>query len=116
MHLASDDIFQRHIDDRRRDQGFDKGWKPQCVRSKVISRSNQRDGMRDRERSNDEHKLSQFSKRNHQAEEKQKMIRPVEDVKKPQFHKLQRRLMPSWIESNQAGIAGELEGTRRSVW
>src|SRR5437870_4558445 len=43
------------------------------------------------------------------------MVSPIQNVQEAEFHKLQGRLMPTRIEPNQSGIAGEFESADWSV-
>ena len=50
-----------------------------------------------------------LAERNHQAEHEQQVVDPVEDVREAELHESERRLMPSGIEPDEAGIAQVLE-------
>src|SRR5262249_48766517 len=106
---GSNDIFQRHINDGSGDEDFNERGKPQEIRRKVVSRSNQRNGMRHGKRHDYRNQRAQPPERNYQTEEKQEMVRTVEDVEKTQVHKAQRGLMPTRIEAHQTRIAVKFE-------
>ena len=72
--------------------------------------------MRDGECGDHEHERAQPSKRDHEAEQKQQMIGPVEDVTEPQRDEPQRRLVPPRIQPHQPWIAVQLECAHRAVW
>src|SRR5438552_13910745 len=79
-YIASDDVLQRHIKDGHGDQRFDQRRKPQSIRPEVERGGNQRDRMRDGERRDDRDQGTEAPERNDQAEEKQQMVRPIQDM------------------------------------
>ncbi len=66
--------------------------------------------MRQRERRDDEHERAEAPERDDQADEKEQVVRPVEDVAEAEFDEPQGRLMPAGIEADQAHVPRILEG------
>ena len=108
--LRRDDVLERHVDDRDGDERLDERREPQSVGREAVRRGNQRDRVRDRERCDDGDERSQSTERDDEAEQKQQVIDPVEDVVEPELDELQRRLVPARIQPHQARVADDLEG------
>src|ERR1700733_2593451 len=66
-------------------------------------------------RGHDRYKRTESPEWNHQTEQKQQVVRTVEDVEKSEIDKPQRRLMPSRIEPDESGVGRELEGPDRRI-
>src|SRR5215472_1588837 len=106
---GSDDIFERHVDDRSSNERLNQRRKPQEIRREVVGRSKQSYRVRHRKRGDHGDEHAKPAERNHQAQQKQEVVGSVEDMEKAQVHKAQSSLMPAWIETNQAGVAIEFE-------
>src|SRR5260370_34770267 len=106
---AAGDVFERHVNDRNRDERFDQRRKPQKIWCEVVGRGEQRDRMRDGERSDDGNERAETAKWDYQTQQKKQMVGAVQNVEKTQVDKSQGRLMPPRVEADQAGIAGEFE-------
>src|SRR5262252_1743412 len=72
--------------------------------------------MRNCKRSDDRHERAQTAEGNHQAAQKQQVVRAAEDVKEPEVDESQRCLVPARIQTHETRVALELEGARRSLW
>src|ERR1700737_1662211 len=71
--------------------------------------------MRDCKRGHDRNECTKAPERNYQTKQKQQMIGSIQDVEESQLHEPKRRLPPTWIESNKAGIADELKCAHRTI-
>src|SRR5262245_59991864 len=111
---SADDVLERHVDDGDGDEHLDERRKPERVGREIVRRRDERDRVRDGELGHDGDERPQPAERDHEAEEKQQMIRAVEDVLEPEADDMQRRLVPPRIESHDARIAFQLEGAHRS--
>ena len=65
------DVLERHVDDRHRDERFHERLKPQRVWREVEGRGDERHRVRKRERGHDCHEWTDAAKRNHDTGEKQ---------------------------------------------
>ena len=70
--------------------------------------------MRDRERGDDQDEGAQAPEGDHEAQQEQQVVRPVEDVEEAEGDEPKGGLMPSRIQPDQARIAGQLEGPDRA--
>src|SRR6185436_8106143 len=98
----ADDVFERHVDDRGRNQQFDEWGEPQRCRCESLCRCDERDGMRNRERSDDCNQWPEPAHRDYEAKHEQEMVDAPQDVPEAELHECQRRLMPSRIEAYEA--------------
>ena len=76
------DVFERHVNDGRGDQGFNQRREPQSIGCQIVGRCDQCDGMRHGERGHDRNQRAEFAERDHQAEQEQQVIRAIQDVAK----------------------------------
>src|ERR1700730_9791295 len=109
LHIATDDVLERHVDNRHRDQRFDERRKPQSGGHESEGGGDQRDGVRDGKRSDEHYQRAQPPERNHQAEDEKQVVGSVEDMQKAQLDKAQRSLVPSRIEPDETRISVKLE-------
>src|SRR5262249_40907245 len=63
----------------------------------------------------DGHEGAEPAEWNHQAEQKEQVVGAVEDVEEPEADESEGRLMPPRIKTDDAGVAGVLEGADASV-
>src|SRR6266550_6029198 len=105
LELGSDDVLERHIHDGERDQRFDQRRKPKRVWRESDRRRHEGDRVRDGERRHDGDEWPNLPERDDEAEDEQEMVDAVEDVREAELDEAQRGLMPSRIETDQAGIA-----------
>src|SRR2546422_871726 len=102
------DVLERHVDDRGRDQRLDERREPQRVGREVVRRGNERDRMRNGERRHDRDKRPETAEWNHQAEQEQQVIDAVEDVEGSELDELQRGLTPARrARRRRAGTRGD---------
>src|SRR5260370_19999083 len=106
---AAGDVFERHVNDRNRDERFNQRRKPEKIRCEIVGGGNQRDRMRDGERGDDGNERAETAKWDYQTQQKKQMVGAVQNVEKTQVDKSQGRLMPPRVEADQDGIAGEFE-------
>src|SRR5436305_9420226 len=104
------DVFESHIEDGERDQSLNERRKPQCVRRKIVSRSDQCYGMRDGEASHNRNECTKTSKRYDQAEQEQQVVRSVKNMPEAALDEAPGCLIPPRIESHQARVVRELKG------
>src|SRR6478672_422987 len=74
LHLRTDDVLERDIQNRNRDERFDERRKPQRVRTEAESGRDQGDRMRDREAGDDHRKRHDAPERDHETEQKEQMV------------------------------------------
>src|SRR6185295_6181514 len=84
LEARADDILERHVHNRQRDQDLDQWRKPQSVGRKAEYRRDQRDRVRDRERGDDRDERSHLSERNDQANDEQQVVDTIENVREPE--------------------------------
>ena len=102
---ATNDVFERHINDGNGDERFDQRRKPEEIWREVVGGSNQRNRMRDGERGDDGNERAETAKRDYKTKQKQKMVGAVENVEKTQVDKSQSGLVPARVEADETGIA-----------
>src|SRR5690242_4510051 len=112
---GSSDVFQCHVNDGSGNERFDERRKPERIRSEIVSRSDQCDGMRHGKRGDDRDERAKPAERDDQAKEEKEMVSAVEDVKKSQIHKAQSRLVPSRIEPDETRVAVQFESADRTT-
>ena len=110
--LRADDVLDRHVDDRKRDEHFHEWWKPKRIGRYAQGRSDEGDRVRDGERGHNQYQRTETAERNDETKKKEQMIDSIQDVKEAQLDEPQRRLVPTWIEPHQ--VPGR-PGTRRRV-
>ena len=115
LQVAADDILERHVDDGHGDERFDERRKPQRVGRQVVSRCDERDGVRHSEGRHHRHERAEAAEWDDEAKQEQQVIGSVQDVPEPLSDEPKRRLVPARIEANQPGIAGKLEGAHRAT-
>ena len=71
--------------------------------------------MRHGERCDHRDQRTKAAERDHQAEQKQQVINPIENMFEAEHHEAQRRLVPSRIEPDEAAVVMEVEGTHRAA-
>ena len=76
----------------------------------IVGRRDERHRVRQREGRHDEHQRAEPPERNHQADEKQQVVGPAEDVPEAELNEPQGGLVPARIEAHQAQVPGILEG------
>src|SRR5687768_2254628 len=109
LDLRANDVLERHVHNREGDQHLDQRWEPERVRGEPACRRNEGDRVRDRERRDDRDERARLAERNHETEDEQDVIDPVENVLDAEYDEAQRGLMPSRIETDEPGITGVLE-------
>src|SRR5262249_22701255 len=113
---GADDVLERHVEDRGRNQRLDERREPERVRREIVRRREQRGRMRHREGGDDADQRAEAAERDDETEEKQQVIDAVEDVTESQADEAERRLMPAWIQLHQTRIAVQIERADRAAW
>ena len=85
VRTGSDDVLERHVNDRDGDQGFDQRRKPERIGRDSVGRRDQRDGVGHGERGDHQKQRPQAPQRDHEAEQKQQMVGAVENVEEAQL-------------------------------
>ncbi len=110
----TDDVLERHVDDRRRDERLDERRKPQRVGREIERRGDERDRVRQREGRDHDQQRRQPAERDHEAEQEEQVIDAVQDMEKAQRDEASGGLVPAWIQADESGIAGQLERALRA--
>src|SRR5215212_2912405 len=79
---SADDVLERHVHNRQRDQDLDQRREPKSVGREAKRRGDEGDGMRDGERRDDRDERPHLPEWNDEAENEQQMVDAVEDVSK----------------------------------
>ena len=109
LELGSDDVLERHVDDRDRDEHLDERRKPQRARREAQRGREQGDGVRDGERRYDRDERTDPPEGDHEANDEQQVVDAVHDVPESQLHEPPERLAPARVEVHQPRIADVLE-------
>ena len=100
----TDDVLERHVDDRERNEHFDQRRKPKRIRRKAHRGGDERDRVRDGERGDDRDERPDAPNGNHETQHEQQVVDAAEYVRESQADEGERGLVPLRIELHQAWI------------